>query len=289
MTRFFKKTTLIENRISTFPGKAIGFLFSILLHILIVFLLISTRFPIQQELIRNEIREIRLASPENGSITGNQNISRELRDMASKKQHSDNPKMMHYLDSGTITGMATAPIPEFDFTLTIAKNMSLSKYFPDPEAALYSNPGFLNLKKLPNLQGKWQLNFPGQLTFIPSVSTDMNDMLYKVTNSYIPGQVSRASEQVDLTAWSENILDRIHQQWIIPSSALTGQKGRVKIQARIKADGSILSIKITTPSPEKTYNQAAKKAIFDSNPFPPLPDNFSKNWVEMVVLFYYND
>lgn len=287
MTGLFKKTTPIENRTFAISGKTIGFLFSILLHILIVFLLISTRFPIQRKLIRNKIREIRLVSPENGYVIVNQNIPPKLPELASKKQHSANPKMMYHPDSGTPVGMPPVQIPELDFSLIPAKKMSLSKKFPNPEAGLYSSSGFLNLKKQGDLEREWKLHFPGQLKFVP---TDPLNTPFKTGKNPNPNSVSLAGDNtVDLTTWSKKILDRIHQQWIVPSSAVAGQKGRVKIKARVKADGSILSVKITAPSSAETYNQAAKKAITSCSPFPPLPDNFSKNWIEVVLLFCYND
>lgn len=284
MTFLFEKTNTIKARASAIPGKTIAFLFSILLHILIIFLLVSTRFPIRQKLIQEEFREIKLISK------GEQIVTTELGRIASKKRLSGNPKMTHHPDSGTIPGTPFAQIPELDFSLILANNMLLSKKLSNPLAGIYSSSGFLNLKKPDDPEGVWKLRFPGQLKIMPSIPTDPLNMLNVTGKNPYQNNVSLVGDnQIDLTTWSENILDRIHQQWIVPSSAVAGQKGRVKILARIKADGTILSVKLTNPSSEETYNQAATKAVIACNPLPPLPDNFYENWVDVVVLFCYND
>jgi TonB family protein len=83
----------------------------------------------------------------------------------------------------------------------------------------------------------------------------------------------------------------VRQNWyaVIPESARLGEKGRVGIVFEIIKDGSVPQIRLVASSGSQALDLAALASIRASNPFPPLPTEFTGNHLVLQFLFLYNE
>ena len=96
---------------------------------------------------------------------------------------------------------------------------------------------------------------------------------------------------VDFRPYLLQILATVRRNWfaVIPESARLGMsRGRVAIQFAIGLDGSVPKLVIATSSRVTSLDRAAVAAISASNPFPPLPREYSGNDVRLQFQFRYN-
>ncbi|MGA9209426.1 MAG: energy transducer TonB, partial [Terriglobales bacterium] len=77
---------------------------------------------------------------------------------------------------------------------------------------------------------------------------------------------------------------------VIPEAAYPPlrKKGRVAIEFAILKDGSVAGMKLESPSGDVSLDRAAWGGITASNPFPPLPNEFSGQYLLLRFHFYYN-
>ena len=96
---------------------------------------------------------------------------------------------------------------------------------------------------------------------------------------------------VDFRPYLLQILATVRRNWfaVIPESARLGMsRGRVAIQFAIGLDGSVPKLVIATSSGVTSLDRAAVAGISASNPFPPLPREYSGNDVRLQFQFRYN-
>jgi len=97
---------------------------------------------------------------------------------------------------------------------------------------------------------------------------------------------------VDFSPYLERVLHDVRQNWynIIPEVARPPllKKGKVSIQFVILKDGSVAGMKLNGPSGDVSLDRAAWGGITASNPFPPLPSEFSGQYLALLFHFYYN-
>jgi len=96
------------------------------------------------------------------------------------------------------------------------------------------------------------------------------------------------SRGYDITPWAKRMVYRVKKNWIFPPVSEYGLKGVVGIYMRIGRDGAIGSIQIRKASGIRPFDQAAFNAIELSAPLPPLPDDFPNPDLPAYLLFYYN-
>lgn len=96
------------------------------------------------------------------------------------------------------------------------------------------------------------------------------------------------SRGYDITPWAKRMVYRVKKNWIFPPVSEYGLKGVVGIYLRIGRDGAIGSIQIRKASGIRPFDQAAFNAIELSAPLPPLPDDFPNPDLPAYLLFYYN-
>lgn len=97
------------------------------------------------------------------------------------------------------------------------------------------------------------------------------------------------TQGVDFGPYLQRILEDVRQNWyrLIPESA-TMKKGKLAIEFAITKDGSIADMRLVATSGDAALDRAAWGGIFTSNPFPPLPNEFTGPYLALRFRFYYN-
>ena len=96
------------------------------------------------------------------------------------------------------------------------------------------------------------------------------------------------SRGYDITPWAKRMVYRVKKNWIFPPVSEFGLKGVVGIYLLIRRDGAIENVHIRKTSGIRPFDQAAFNAIELSLPLPPLPDDFPHKDLPAYLLFYYN-
>ena len=88
------------------------------------------------------------------------------------------------------------------------------------------------------------------------------------------------------------MVDVVRQNWyeLIPESARApvNKKGKVVVEFAITKEGRVAGMQIIGPSGDIALDRAAYRGITSSSPFPPLPSEFSGQYVALRFHFYYN-
>lgn len=97
------------------------------------------------------------------------------------------------------------------------------------------------------------------------------------------------TQGVDFGPYLQRILEDVRQNWyrLIPESAEM-KKGKLAIEFAITKDGSIADMRLVATSGDAALDRAAWGGIFSSNPFPPLPGEFTGPYLALRFRFYYN-
>jgi len=95
---------------------------------------------------------------------------------------------------------------------------------------------------------------------------------------------------VDFGPYLARVVFNVRRNWysMIPVAARLGQKGRVAIIFEILKDGSVPELRLVGSSGSDALDRAAVGAIRASNPFPPLPEEFTGNHLVLQFIFLYN-
>ena len=87
------------------------------------------------------------------------------------------------------------------------------------------------------------------------------------------------------TSYMANVQNKIRSNWTPPE----GDKSRkVVLLFKVGRDGRILNHSVYHSSGDKTMDDAAIEALLKSQPFEPLPDEFSDGSVDVQFTFDYN-
>ncbi len=95
---------------------------------------------------------------------------------------------------------------------------------------------------------------------------------------------------VDFGPYLARVVWNVRRNWyaVIPVTARLGQKGRVAIVFEILKDGSVPELRLVASSGSEPLDRAAVAAIRASNPFPPLPEEFTGEHLVLQFMFLYN-
>lgn len=95
---------------------------------------------------------------------------------------------------------------------------------------------------------------------------------------------------VDFGPYLARVVWNVRRNWyaVIPVTARLGTKGRVAIVFEILKDGSVPELRLVASSGSDPLDRAAVAAIRASNPFPPLPEEFTGNHLVLQFIFLYN-
>jgi TonB family protein len=97
------------------------------------------------------------------------------------------------------------------------------------------------------------------------------------------------TQGVDFGPYLQRILEDVRQNWyhLIPESAEM-KKGKLAIEFAITKDGNIADMRLVATSNDVALDRAAWGGITTSNPFPPLPSDFTGPYLALRFRFYYN-
>ena len=97
------------------------------------------------------------------------------------------------------------------------------------------------------------------------------------------------TQGVDFGPYLARILQDVKDNWyrLIPESAEM-KKGKLQIEFAITREGNIAQMRCTLSSGDVALDRAAWGGITASNPFPPLPSEFTGPYLALRFRFYYN-
>ena|SRR5271165_5942208 len=97
------------------------------------------------------------------------------------------------------------------------------------------------------------------------------------------------TQGVDFGPYLQRILEDVRQNWyrLIPESAEM-KKGKLALEFAIMKDGHVQALRVVVPSGDVSLDRPAYGSITASDPFPPLPSNFTGPYLELRFRFYYN-
>lgn len=97
------------------------------------------------------------------------------------------------------------------------------------------------------------------------------------------------TQGVDFGPYLQRILQEVRENWYraIPESAEM-KKGKLQIEFAITKDGKVADMRLTYPSGDVALDRAAWAGISASNPFPPLPTEFTGPFLSLRFRFFYN-
>jgi TonB family protein len=103
------------------------------------------------------------------------------------------------------------------------------------------------------------------------------------------GPLSFDTEWYDWGPYAAEMLRRIRYHWDIPEIAEMGVPGVVRIHFYIERDGRVTGLEIERVSGHPPLDFAARDAILNASPLPPLPEDLGGTFHEGVTItFYYN-
>ncbi len=97
------------------------------------------------------------------------------------------------------------------------------------------------------------------------------------------------TQGVDFGPYLERILQDVRENWyhLIPESAEM-KKGKLAIEFAITKDGHVADMRLVASSGDVALDRPAWGSITSSNPFPPLPTEFTGPYLALRFRFYYN-
>ncbi|MGJ5814063.1 energy transducer TonB family protein [Paludibaculum fermentans] len=95
---------------------------------------------------------------------------------------------------------------------------------------------------------------------------------------------------IDFRPYLIQVLAAVKRNWqaVLPESARLGRQGRTAIQFSINRIGGVPKLVIAFPSGTEALDRAAVAGISASNPFPPLPAEFTGTEIRLQLVFTYN-
>jgi TonB family protein len=97
------------------------------------------------------------------------------------------------------------------------------------------------------------------------------------------------TQGVDFGPYLQRILQDVRENWyhLIPESAEM-KKGKLAIEFAITKEGQVADMRLVASSGDAALDRPAWGSITASNPFPPLPNEFTGPYLALRFRFYYN-
>lgn len=91
----------------------------------------------------------------------------------------------------------------------------------------------------------------------------------------------------DLAPWAVKAVDRIQRFWDLPSVSVIPEDTTIRVIVVLKKNGELDSIEILDRTSAEALDRSALEALRASIPFPPLPDDFPGDLLEIHFEFVY--
>lgn len=95
------------------------------------------------------------------------------------------------------------------------------------------------------------------------------------------------SKGVEFGPWLRRFVAQVKRNWYVPQAAMA-LSGRVVITFYVLRNGTIMDLKVVSPSPIEAYNVSAFNALKRSNPTIALPDEYPDDRAFFTVTFHYD-
>lgn len=162
------------------------------------------------------------------------------------------------------------------------------------QIAQNTNPNALTLRELAGKileqQSQEPKRFPGNGNQGPRTGVPTPNIPENPDFSTEDPKILSPTYGYDFGPYLNQVLNKIRFTWysLIPEVAKF-KKGRVVIIFRIEKDGTVTSPpRVVANSGTDPLDRAAYGSITGSNPFPPLPNNFEGNILDLQITYLYN-
>jgi len=287
--------------------RGFSILASLLFHVAVLFVLIKVVPPVRIYVYR-QVADVRIVSPETIYLARMEEFSEEIQtsgflpqqtlpeDLSVRREEDlqrveQDPGVVYLRNlgigrdikrnrerqdfSGTIPQFELLPLPKSKggFSLEIGRMKSESEELgekdvrEDVDFSKYSTPALssLHFNRVVTQRGKGG----------PS--------------NRINQQVISQQEGYDITPWVREVVDKIRDNWTLPSIDDSIAMGEVKIYIVIGKQGNLVAMEIVESSDFQAFDQTTTGAIRSSTPFPSLPDNFPFDRLEAYLVFQFNE
>jgi TonB family protein len=97
------------------------------------------------------------------------------------------------------------------------------------------------------------------------------------------------TQGVDFGPYLQRVLQEVRENWyhLIPES-VEMKKGKLALEFAIMKDGRVQGLRVTATSGDPALDRPAYGSITASDPFPPLPSDFTGPYLALRFRFYYN-
>ena len=99
------------------------------------------------------------------------------------------------------------------------------------------------------------------------------------------GDMSLDVEEFPFAFYIRNMKTKIASNWRVPGSAKVERTCWVSF--KVDRSGRIHDVSVQTSSGDLLFDQAAQRAVLNSNPLPPLPSGFTENQLGVAFAFTY--
>lgn len=134
------------------------------------------------------------------------------------------------------------------------------------------------------------------------ISLDLNKYLYsgtgrrgKRTSGEGTASIRRrgakplSGKDHDISLWANEVVEKIQTNWDIQQEEIGTMDNPVKVSVIVKKNGKILSIGVVRSSNNENLDRSALNAIRLSFPLPELPEVFSEETLEILLVFTINE
>jgi hypothetical protein len=260
--------------------KKFCYLLSIAAHVLVLLIVLNTRFPITIRPGPPRVVVVSIAEPPPPRFEGARRASLQRGGKAMAEEPGRGPGGAA-AERGRGEGVGTAP--------------AIGGLAFPPQAKLGLTPGRTGDFRLAPVGRSPE---PWALPIVPAPAPRIRrDSAYALRPAGVPGGAGGpgsvfllpfdAREKV-VADWVENVMARIARNWIIPASGRLAFPGRVQITLTIEPQGGQRSLVIDDANVPEPLTQAALHAIQASLPLPPIPENVSADSLAFTFVFAYN-
>ncbi len=102
------------------------------------------------------------------------------------------------------------------------------------------------------------------------------------------GPLAFDTQWYDWGPYAREMLRRIKYHWRIPEIAMLGVAGVTRIHFFIEKNGTVSGVEILSEADHPPMTFAARDAILDASPLPPLPADLGSEREGVSITFYYN-